>query len=440
MVLILHVRRRQTFEIPSLQLWRLIETGRASRRRIRLPPLNALLLLQLLVVLLCALALAQPLIGSGPRFAHEIIVLDASGSMRTTDIAPSRFDAAIADLAGLAARPVKDTGARVSAILAGARPQLIAARLSDPDGLAPQLQRLRAGDGGTDWTQVIRLASSVLKGGEPTRLTLITDRANGGAERLSAALPGVTVETRGIAGAGGHNAGLHAELRSLDASAGKWRAEGTVTFSPGFAGATTVTALVQPDGSDGFLEWGSVEVRADAARAAVPGGVTEATFALDLELRVAGAVVLRLPEDSGPQDNAVQFVVRPKPRALKILQLGAVSEPLTRALKAAAEVELYAADATPTDATAFDLVVVNGIEVARAPGTNVLWLGSARISGETNGQAVAATFPSSWLADHPLTDTISWTSITPVRAHRFSPLRGAAVLMESGENKHDSRR
>jgi len=431
-VLILHVRRRRTFEIPSIQLWRLIETGRASRRRIQLPPLNLLLLLQLLVVALCALALAQPRIGSGPRFVHEIIVLDASGSMRTTDIAPSRFDAAIADLAGLAAGPLKDTGARVSAILAGARPRLIAARLADPDGLAPQLQRLRAGDGGIDWAQVARLVSKVLKEGEPTRITLITDGASGGAERFSATLPGMTVETRIIAGAGGRNARLHAELRALDASAGKWRAEGTVTFSPGFAGATTVTAFFRPDGSDGFLEWGSLDVRADAARTPVPGGFAEATFALDLDLPIAGALVLRLPEDNGPLANSVQFVVHPKPRALKILQLGAVSEPLARALKAAAEVELYAADAAPADAAAFDLVVVNGIEVARPPATNVLWLGSARSSGEANGQAVAATFPSGWLADHPLTDTISSTSIKSGGAYRFSPLRGAQILLESG--------
>src|SRR5205085_1781799 len=123
--------------------------------------------------------------------------------------------------------------------------------------------------------------------------------------------------------------------------------------------------FVQPGGSDGFLEWGSVEVGADAARAAAPSGVTEAPFALDLELPVAGAVVLRLPDDSGPHDNAVHFVVRPKPRALKILQVGAVSEPLTRALKAAAEVELYAADSVPADAAAFDLIVANGIGLAR---------------------------------------------------------------------------
>jgi uncharacterized protein YegL len=432
MVLLLHLRRRRTLEIPSIQLWAQLESGRTSRRRIQLPAFNLLLLLQLLVVALCALALAQPLIDSGPRFAHEIIVLEASRSMRSTDIAPSRFDAGIANFAKLAAGPVKETGARTSAILAGARPQLVAARLSDPAGLALQLKRLRAGDGDADWTQVARLASSVLKDGEPTRLTVITDGVDSGAARLSEAFPGVAVETRVIAGAGGGSAALRAELRAIDASAGKWRAEGSVTFSPGFAGATTVTALVQPDGSDGFLEWGSVEIRADATRAGAPGDFPEATFALDLELRVAGAIILRLPDEGWLRDTAVQFVVRPKPRVLKILQLGAVSEPLTRALKAATEVELYEADTAPGDTSIFDLVVVNGIELARPPETNVFWLGSARSSAEANGRAVAATSPSGWLADHPLTDTISQASIKPGRAYQFSALQGAKMLLESG--------
>src|SRR5205085_4130608 len=187
-----------------------------------------------------------------------------------------------------------------------------------------------------------------------------------------------------------------AELRALGASAGTWRVEGSVIFFPGFAGATTLTAFVQPDGSYGFLEWGTVEARADAARAAAPSGVTEAPFALDFELPVAGAVVLRLPDDSGPHGNAGQFVVRPKPRALKILQVGAVSEPLTRALKAAAEVELYAADSVPADAAAFDLVVANGIELTRPPVTNVLWLGSAHVSGDAGAQAVTSASPSGW--------------------------------------------
>src|SRR5579871_5436883 len=82
LVLLLHVRRRRTFEVPSIQLWRMIDGGAAPRRRMRLPSPSLLLALQLLIVALAALALARPIAGSGPRFVHEIVVLDGSGSMR----------------------------------------------------------------------------------------------------------------------------------------------------------------------------------------------------------------------------------------------------------------------------------------------------------------------------------------------------------------------
>ncbi len=396
LVLILHVRRRRTFEVPSIQLWRLMDSGTLSRRRMRLPSPNLLLLLQLLIVALAALALARPVLGPGASFVHEIVVLDASGSMRSTDIAPSRFDAAVTHLAAMAAGPIRETGARVSVILAGARPQIVAARLADPGGI--QLQGLQAGDGEADWAAVVRLVSSLIKDNEPTRLTLITDGAD--SARLSAALPGVIVEVRIVGRTAAPNAALHAGLRAVDAPAGKWRAEGSVAFSPGFAGSTTVTALVQPEGSAGFLQWASAEVGPPSGVAAAPGRATAATFALDLELRVPSVVVLRLPDDSGPHDNAVNFVVRPKPRVLKVLQLGAVNEPLTRALKAAAEIELFAADTLPGDVSAFDLVGAQ---------------------------------PTRWQSDHPLSRSILWSGITIGAAYGFSHLQGAESIIEAGD-------
>jgi uncharacterized membrane protein len=428
-VLILHVRRRRTFEVPSIQLWRLIDSGALSGQRIRWPAPNLLLALQLLIVVLAALALARPMFGSSPRFAHEIVVLDASGGMRSTDVAPSRFAAAVAQLNAMVAGPVREGGARISVLLAGARPQIVAARLADPDGLAGHLEPLRAGDGETDWTEVVRLASGLVKDGEPARLTLITHGAQPDVTRISAALPGVTVATRIVGTAAARNAGLRATLRAADARAGKWRAEGHVVFSPGFTGSVTVTALVQPEASDGFLEWGGVDVVAPIAEAVAPGRSREAAFALDLELKVPSAVVLRLPADDGPQDNSVQFMMRPTPRALKILQLGAVSEPLVRALKSAADVELFSADALPADTSAFDLVVANGVEVARRPATNILWLGPAHVAGDADGRSRSPIAPTLWNGDHPLARSISWGSIAISSAYRFPRLQGADAIL-----------
>jgi Mg-chelatase subunit ChlD/uncharacterized membrane protein len=428
-VLILHVRRRRTFEVPSIQLWRLVDSGTSSRGRIRLPSPNLLLLLQLVIVALTALALARPAFGPGARFAHEIVVLDASGSMRSTDVAPSRFDDAVVQLAAMAAGPIRERDARVSVILAGAWPQIVAARLADASGL--DLAGLRASDGETDWDAVIRLLSSLTKEDEPTRLTLITDRAD--PTRLSATLPDVSVEMHIVGGRAAPNAMLDATLRAVDAPGGKWRAEGRVVFSPGFAGSTVVTALVQPDGSDGFLQWGSVEVAPPAGTAAAAGQPAAATFTLDLDLRAPSAVVLRLPDDSGPHDNSAHFVVRPKPRVLKVLQLGPLSEPLARAFRATAEIELFASDTLPADASTFDLVVANGIEIARHPQTNVLWLGTARVSGESGGQLRGSVQPTLWQSDHPLSRSISWGTLTITSAYKFSHLQGADTIVEASD-------
>jgi Mg-chelatase subunit ChlD len=430
LVLILHMRRRRTADIPSIQLWRQIDGGRQSRQPVRLQRPSPVLLLQLLVAVLIALALARPLIGGGHRYAHEIFVLDASGGMRMTDVAPSRFDAATGELTALAAGPVKDSGARISVILAAARPQIVAARLDDPNGLGMRPERLRAGDGDADWPQVHRLVSAVLRHDERTRIVLITDGDSGGAAALAEAFPDATIETKTVRGPTARNAGLRAAPHAVDAGAGKWRAEGAVMFSPGFTGAATVTALVQPEGTDGFLEWGRAEVR-PATPATSNGDATETNFALDLDVKVGGAIVMRLEDDDGPQDNAVQFIVHPEPRTLRILELGPVSEALNRALRAAGRVELLSADVLPADTSTFDLVVANGIEIAGRPATNTLWLGSARAAGENAAGPGAATAPALWQSDHPLSRSVSWSSVKPTRASAFPRWRGAVAVAES---------
>jgi von Willebrand factor type A domain/Aerotolerance regulator N-terminal len=427
-VLLLHIRQRRTLSIPSIQLWRLVESGNPARQRIRLPSPNLLLLLQALVVAVAAMALAQPLLGPNVRFVHEIVVLDASGTMQSTDVAPSRFDAAVVHLAAMAQGPVRESGARLSVLAAGARAQVVAARLADPKGLG--LDNLHAGDGDADWSTTIRLASSLIREGEPTRLTLITNEAR--PDVLSAAFPDVVVETRIVGSPVTRNAALHATLRVVDATKGKWRAEGSVTFSPGFAGPTTVTALVQPEGGDSFLPWASVDVVPAPAVAGPQGHPRTAAFALDFDLRVSGLVTLRLPEDDSPNDNAVHFVTRLKPRTVRVLQLGAVSEPLTRALRAAADVELFAADALPSDTGGFDLVVVNGAEVPRHPATNVLWLGAARTAGGAAGRPLASTQPTLWKSEHPLSQSISWSAIRAGTTYGFPNLPGAETIVETG--------
>ena len=427
-VLILHVRRRRTIEVPSIQLWRHLDGGAATRQHLRLPSPSVLLMLQLLFVFLTAMALARPWLGTAPRIGHDILVLDLSDGIAGADGAPNRFDAAVAGISAAAA----EVGGRVSLIAAGPRPQLIAARLIPPDRNLRDFASRPLIEGTADWTEVARLVSAVRKEGEPTRVVILGNGASLGATHLGETFPGLTLEQRAVPAGAQPRARLDADLRAVDAKAGKWRAEGRITFAPGMADAVTVTALVQPEGGAGFLEWGRVEVKPTASGAPASGGPVAAPFALALDLRSPSAVVLRLTDASGPLGRSRQFVVRPQPRVLKVLQLGPVSEPLTRALRAAAEVELFAADALPADTAAFDLVVVNGIKVARPPATNVLWLGAGHAAGEASGAARAPPQTGGWQADHPLSGSVAWAGIRIGRAYGFSPLRGGTAILEAG--------
>ncbi|MBI4046089.1 MAG: BatA domain-containing protein, partial [Devosia nanyangense] len=83
-VLYLHVRRRTIVELPSLDLWQRVASGRARKRPFRLPPWSLALLLQLAVVALLALALAEPMLDR-QETAHRIFVLDARALSASID-------------------------------------------------------------------------------------------------------------------------------------------------------------------------------------------------------------------------------------------------------------------------------------------------------------------------------------------------------------------
>ncbi len=160
-VLILHVRRRRTIEVPSIQLWRHLDGGAATRQHLRLPSPSVLLMLQLLFVFLTALALTRPWLGTAPRIGHDILVLDLSDGIAGADGVPNRFDAAVTGITAAAA----EVGGRVSLIAAGPRPQLIAARLIPPDRNLRDFASLPLVEGAADWTEVTRLVSAVRNGG-----------------------------------------------------------------------------------------------------------------------------------------------------------------------------------------------------------------------------------------------------------------------------------
>ncbi len=117
---------RQQIQVASVLLWRRMLESRAERTWLDWLKRHLLLILQLLVVAALALTLARPecqrTTSIGPPAA---VVIDASLSMRMTDVLPSRLEAAQARAIALV-RDLPD-GTRISVVEAGgtARPVVI---------------------------------------------------------------------------------------------------------------------------------------------------------------------------------------------------------------------------------------------------------------------------------------------------------------------------
>ncbi|MCW5715784.1 MAG: VWA domain-containing protein [Bauldia sp.] len=427
-VVALHARRRRRVEIPSLQIWSLLERSSSRTRSFRRPPLNLILALQLLFVLLIAIALARPTAGADPdRPDHVIYVLDASGSMRTATGTGDRLAAAIDHLRQrIEARTDAD---RASVVTAGPVARLLIARQTMPGGMLPILDLAAAGDGAADWAAAAEWAAMTIRPGETTRVVVITDGADGGDAVLADLLAGVDMARLLVGEPAAPNAGLTAVVEALPGQPGVWRVTGSV-LATGDAGIAEVSVRFARSGGSDFLDWGVIplgEVEAQALDGTAPARPFEA----ELSLPGAGTLVLALPQDSGPQDNAVSFVLRDAPRMVRILLLGAENPDLVRALRAVPFVDLLASDALPADDEAFDLVVVNDVALERRPDTNVLWLGRGGVAGDAEPAIIADATLIGWNDNHVLSRGIDWRELAAPRIYAVPTRPGAEVIVEA---------
>ena len=165
---------RRRLRVPALFLWADLPQSSIGRSRRRRPPISLLLLLQLVTAILAALALARPATPSDPP-RHLALILDASASMQSTDVAPTRFDAARArGLERLAALRPSD---QVSLIRAGRDATLLSS--GSADTARDALNAARPGASLSAVREALALASSQVAA-TPDRhaeIVLLTDVA-----------------------------------------------------------------------------------------------------------------------------------------------------------------------------------------------------------------------------------------------------------------------
>lgn len=376
-VLYLHVRRRTIVELPSLDLWQRVASGRARKRPFRLPPWSLALLLQLAVVALLALALAEPMLGR-QETAHRVFVLDARA-----------LSASIDEIKGLLATAPPDGANPVSLVTAGPSPRIVAARLDDRAAVDASLGSIEPQDGGIDLIRTEELVASLGEEGEATAVAWLEGRTPG------------TIDAQ------------------LTHNGDRWQLSGSVFVAAGLNKPAALKVLFMPDGTPGFLDWSDVPLEFDG---------DSAPLSSDLDLPQAGVLSLLLPDGSA----GMRFKVQPEAEETRILYIGKPTPAVVRALMAVPDTRLFQADQLPDADSEFDLVVADNVALPRPPETNVLYVGSGHVASWDAPMPIEATSATLWRDAHPLSDGVEWSGITSIKGFSTELRRGSEELLGAG--------
>lgn len=196
--------RRPPVRVATLSLWRpFLADRQANAPWQRLRP-SLLLALQLLAALLLALALLRPGIsGAAGIDGTTVVLLDGSASMSATDVAPSRFGAAVARARLMASQ--LGPGQQMAVVLVGQHAQLLSSPTRDSAVINAALERARPTNGEVDLGEAMSLANAVVAGRPAASVVLIGD----GHARPPANPPRLAAQFRFVpVGASGENVGI----------------------------------------------------------------------------------------------------------------------------------------------------------------------------------------------------------------------------------------
>lgn len=175
--------RRQP--VASLRFWRAVPVRERTRARLRRPPRSLLLVLQLALLAVGALALLRPAL-TAPAGHQQVILLDASGSMAATDGGAPRFEQARAAARQVVAALGPDdtatllrVGPAVTTVCAGCR----------APALLPLLDGLQAGAGRADMDSALRVAAGLAAQAAPGQIETVVISDGAFAPLPAAALP-----------------------------------------------------------------------------------------------------------------------------------------------------------------------------------------------------------------------------------------------------------
>ncbi len=449
---LLRVKRRDRV-VSSVMFWQAALADTRANAPFQKLKRNLLLFLQLLAVLLLALALARPF-----RWAEGLggkattIVLDASASMNAGDETGGRFAAAVRQAEALVSQ--KDAGDAVAVVVAGTgRPVVLSPLTTDRAAILRALRAARATDAPSgDMAAAIQLGAQLVAARAGAQVLVVSDGAFPPLEDLR--LGGVNLRFLPIGKRARNIAVTAFDVR--DAFASGRTGSGTKTGLQAFVtvqnfGEKAVKAApLELRAGTGADDDALVDARALDLAPGEAKSVVFDNFDGSAQRRNGAVVSARLDiNDDLEADNAAYAVLPPEQEA-RVLLVTSGNPFLLRALGAdqgVALTEKKPAAFKPGDVQAHDVVIFDGDALAPPnlpPGRYLFWGTRAAAQAGKNAQSVVLPVVADgangdadrpqvldWDRTHPLLRFTDLPGVKLLRAHRVQPAPWARAIAET---------
>jgi len=422
-------RRRVRLRVPSTVLWQryLAETqASAPFQRLRK---NWLLFLQIVLLALVVFALTRPFFaGQQTPSRLRVLILDASASMQSVDVKPSRFEQARAEamkwVDGL--KP----GQLMVVLQSGPRTEVRQSATSDRQALRRAIQAAEVTDGPARIGDALKMAESLIRDVPDAEVHLFSDGAIGGLEEFeNRNLPLVFHRV----GERVHNVAIV----SLDVRANPENPSQRAVFaSVGNLTPAVVETTVE-------LSFGTevVDVRPIQLD---PGTTVPLVFVVNQQ-QDGVFTVRHTTEDDLAVDNTAS-VVSLLPVPVKVLLVTRGNRFLEKALRATGHVELSVTSQPPSDAGGWDVVVMDDIVPTEWPKSNLLAVRTAAPGWFETIGTIQAPALVDWKTSHPLLrfvnlDNVQVSESVGIRAPKWgtvladSPQTPLVVAGETGRQR-----
>lgn len=407
-------RRRVRIEVPSTVLWRkyLAETqASAPFQRLRK---NWLLILQLLALALAVFSLLRPFFaGQQAPSRLRVLILDASASMQSTDVSPSRFE-----IARQEARRWVDglkPGQLMVILQAGPRVEVRQSATSDKPLLRQALAACEVTDGPARMADALKMAESLIRDIADAEVHLFSDGTIGTLEEFeNRNLPLVF-----------HNVGTrrnNVAFASLEVRANPEDPGQRAVFTSiaNMTGATLDTTV------ELHFEDQVVDVRPVRLG---PGESAPLVFVVN-QPRDGVFTVRHTATDDQPADNQAS-VVSHLPQPANVLLVTRGNRFLEKSLRSAGNLRLTVGTDVPPGEANWDFVVIDDVIPSRWPAANVL---AVRVSStnwfESSGTLRAPPIVD-WKANHPLLRFVSFDDVAIADAVAVKPPPWGTSIVDS---------